>query len=58
MNDRQKLTKLMIEADANAVQANKDERFDSAKQWRAVAAEYAKEIASLNARRVRELAGR
>lgn len=55
MNERQKMTKLMIEADANAAQATKDGRDDAAKQWREVAAGYAKDIAAINANRVKAL---
>ena len=55
MNERQKLAKLMNEADANATQASKDGRGDAAKQWRALAADYAAEIAAINTKRVKEL---
>lgn len=58
MNERQRLTKLMNDADANAAQARKDGRDDAAKQWRAVAADYAKDIADINAKRAKELMGK
>jgi hypothetical protein len=55
MNTRQQLTKLIKTADAQAIQCSKDGREDLAKMYRADAVKLAKEVAEIDAKRMKEL---